>query len=134
MKTAVEERDRERLAKRKDGVPTSEEFAEALEELTDELTEGHLKMLQAHQRAHERTLTSREIARAGGYKDFEAANLQYGLLGRKIAELLGYRPERRSSDDQPIWTLALATGQQTNGLWTWTMHDGLAEAMDDLGW
>lgn len=136
VKAAIEERHRERLARRKDGVPTSKEFAEVLERLADELPDGHRNMLRAHRRASGRTLTSREIARAGGYEDFEAANLQYGLLGRKIAKLLDYQPDRRPSDGQPIWTKTLATGQlhQTSGLWTWTMHDELAQAMDELGW
>jgi hypothetical protein len=136
VKSAIERRDRERLCRRRDGVPTAEEFAEALEYFADEFPKSHLNMLHAHRRAPGRTLTSREIARAGGYKDYEAANLQYGLLGRKIAELLEYRPERRFSDDHPIWTLTLANGQrdQRSDLWRWTMHDELAKAMDELGW
>lgn len=125
VRAAIEERHRERLARRKNGVPTAAEFAEALELMAGDLPDGHRGMLRAHRCAPGRTLTSREIARAGGYADFEAANLQYGLLGRRIAELLNYRPDRRRSDNQPIWTKTLAAGQphQASGLWTWTMHE-----------
>jgi hypothetical protein len=112
-KARISDRQRSRIAKRKNGIPLSEEYQEALEYLTTRLpplSPSYLSMLRAHHRASERTLTSSDLAAAAGYADYAAANLHYGILGRKVAEYLDYTPRHRHSDGNPIWTMTLAIG------------------------
>lgn len=87
-------------------VASTAEFGETLDVL--ELSPAEAAMLSAHASADGRFLTSFELAQAGGYADFSAANLQYGLLGRRFAEAMDLSPIARRPDGSRIWTTALA--------------------------
>ena len=44
-----------------------------------------MQLFRAHYSAPNHTLTSTELADAAGYKGWQGANLQYGLLGKSCA-------------------------------------------------
>ncbi len=115
-------------------VASAEEFGEALDLL--ELSRPEAAMLAAHARAEDLRLTAAELARAGGYADFSAANLHYGLLGRRFAEAMDLAPIAQRDDGSRIWTTALAewiAGGQDEKVAIWRMHDPLAEALASRG-
>jgi|GEM_PF-1326738 len=91
---------------------------------------GHLPgyqhaMLKAHLAAPDNIMTATELAKAGGYNSYVSANSLYGKLGRRIAEHLGWVPEKRE-DGTPIWTFALATDadEPSKGHWSARQSDG----------
>lgn len=49
----------------------------------------HMRMLQAHYHAPDRTLTATQMSKALGYPTYAAANLHYGRLGRIVGEKIG---------------------------------------------
>lgn len=102
-----------RIQSRPGGIPTVEEYEYALSALREEISHGHLEMLKAHfaSRAddasgkfEDRTMTTEQLAEAAHYDGYEAANLQYGLLGRRVAELLDYQPPLSDERGEPLWT------------------------------
>jgi hypothetical protein len=74
-------------------LPPPESYKEALLRIRDTLPEKHLQMLLAHYRAPNHTITATELAEAVGYKSFQAVNLQYGQLGRKLRDVMEYAAE-----------------------------------------
>lgn len=136
----------EKIRKRFDGVPTAEDYEHAFEAISHDIGTRRLAMLRAHCAARagdtldnfpDRTMTAEQLAEAAGYSGYEAANLQYGLLGRRVAELLDYRPPFSDERGEPVWTMALATGVRSaggRGLWIWTLRPEVAVAVQRLGW
>jgi hypothetical protein len=109
------------------------------------ITEGQQKMLRAHYRAPERTITAAQLAKAAGYVDFRGANAQYGILGRLVYEQHPVDLPRRR-DDSLVYTFSIAdpeatdTGRLLDGLsedeeaqWRWVMRPAVAEALRAVG-
>jgi hypothetical protein len=122
-------------AKAREASPNTAEYATALRKIIDDLTDGHIAMLKAHYAAPGQEITASRLARAAGYANYGAANLQYGLLGKSVYEELPI--ELPTYDDgTPIYTYALATAGDTNeeeGHWVWKLRPEIADAMDLLG-
>lgn len=77
-------------------IATVEQYKQALLTLRDKnLPSTHLDMLRAQCKAQNSTITATKLAEASGYQNFNAANLQYGTLARKIAEVIGFSPAQR---------------------------------------
>ena len=87
---------------------TADQYKNAIK--VADITTGQLKMLKAHSKAPDRTITSSKLAEAAGYKGYQAANLWYGKLGKAIAMQIGTTPDRIYDDGSPIWTFILADG------------------------
>lgn len=126
----------ESAKKRMNGIPTADEFTEALNHLN--LPSGHWDMLKAHYRAPQRKLTSLQLAEAAGYKHFSAANSQYGTLGRKIAEFLGVVPEGTYSNGEPLWITILTKAnseaiEADTGYYQHILRDEVARALENVG-
>lgn len=114
-------------------IGTSAEYVAAFRAL--KLAKHEELMLRAHANAPDRTLTSREIARAAGYDSYSSANAHYGKLGRKVAEFLDLQPLVSSSRNEPVWTMAIADGKETEhaeDIWRWQMYPEVAEALREL--
>lgn len=88
----------------------------------------HKRMLQAHYHAPGRTLTATQMSRAMGYRNYRAANVHNGTLGKRIAHVLHYR-QRREVD---LWMLVTFTRPHSE--WHWTMRPQVAKALEQLGW
>lgn len=115
-------------------VPNPQEFREALLRVRPD--KAQWAMLRGHAAAGAAGMTAGELAAAGGYADFETANLRYGLLGQAVAEAIGMPiPESRARPGKAVPTFALAfEGEARAGTdrWVWVMHPELAEALADL--
>ena len=132
-RAAIARHDHERLERRDAGVPLAIEYQEALDHVLPGAPAAYALMLDAHRRAPNQTATAADLARAGGYADYEAANVHYGKLARAIAEYLGFRPQSRA-DGTPIWTATLATGDtEAKGgseRWRWRLRPEVVAAID----
>ncbi len=111
-------------------VPTVPEYMRAFLECREEMSEKHFAMLKAHYHAPGRTVTAGELARAVGYENFNAANLQYGIYASHLCRELGRSPT--------FFIAVLATftvgEQQGDEFIRWTMLPQVAEALEQLGW
>jgi 5-methylcytosine-specific restriction enzyme A len=88
----------------------------------------HLRMLQANYHAPDHTLTATKMSRALGYSKYHAANLHYGILGRLVAENIGWRPI------PPTTVYVLCTFKKPGREWHWIMRPQVAKALERLGW
>ena len=104
---------------------------EALLQIRDVLPEAQLKMLRRHYFAPNHTTTASDLAKAVGYEDFRGVNLQYGLLGKRLRNVLNYRGKGQAS-----YVLAkfLPPGTVNNSEWLWVMHPNVAKALEELKW
>ena len=125
------------ISKRINGIPTASEYVEAL---TNVLTAKSKlwDMLKAHYHAPNKMMTSTQLAMSAGYKDFSAANSQYGTLGRKVSEFINFIPPGKYNDGRPLWLTALVIEGTENfeddtGHWKHEMRPELAEALEILG-
>ena len=139
-KTSIDTTWRETLARRRwvdmgseqpYQVGTAEEYAAFFE--AEMLPESHRAMLVGHAAAPGRTLSAGAIARCAGWHDFSAANLQYGLLGARVADYLELKLRRRE-DGSEVSTCAIATSADpswstANGTFRWVMHEEVADAL-----
>ena len=110
-------------------VPTAEEFERAL--AVTKIADTHWEMLRAHAASGEEGLTAGALARAAGYKNRNAANLQYGKLGEAIAGTVGVAlPASTVHADTPVATGVLAVaGDPREGEFVWVMHPELRDAV-----
>lgn len=126
----------EQEVRRRTGYPSVAAVAAALRAIR--ITPGQEKMLDSHLAAPDRIFTATQLADAAGYENYQAANMQYGLLGRKLAEELEWEPAERDGD-APVWTFALATdaddearvassGGRWTAEWRWRLRPELVEA------
>ncbi|MFL0670480.1 MAG: hypothetical protein ACJLS3_03305 [Erythrobacter sp.] len=136
-RAAMEERER----RGDDGYPTADHVKKAFARLQP--NDGQLAMLVAHLNATDHILTATQLAAAAGKDSFEYTNLQYGRLGRELAEEMEFTPaETSSATNQPIWTFTLATGTRDAAEaqpsdeyveWRWKLRPEVVEALSRLG-
>lgn len=111
-------------------IPSVERFVAALERLAPPLTPKRLKMIRTHYCVPGRALTATQLAHAAGNKSYRAVNLQYGLLGRRLALLMGWNLPKEA---QASYACAAFYRPQTNLEWRWEMHAPFAEALRRCG-
>ena len=109
-------------------IPDAEAFAEAFESLAP-LHTNHLELLRAHYSGINHIRTATQLAGLVGYANFNAVNLQYGLLANRVGAALGIR-------DANLSLLVNFTEPDSHGneLWEWEMRAEVADAMVILGW
>ena len=114
---------------------TVQQFVNVLNELVAEngLTEAHIKMLTAHCRACGTSITAAGLAEAAGYIDYSAANLQYGKLAHKIADKLGYSPQKYPDGKPMYWTTLSTAGTDESELFHFVMRHELVKALKLTG-
>jgi len=122
-------------ASQKDRSPEVSEYVQAFRSMISDFTDGHVAMLKAHYNASDQCITATQLAEAAGYANYGAANLQYGIIGKALAEELYLAlPTRR--DGTPIYTYALATAGDPTGEedhWVWKLRPEVSAAIEILG-
>jgi predicted HNH restriction endonuclease len=115
-------------------MPSVEEFIQALKSV--DVKSGQSQMLKAHYNAENKVITSTQLAKAAGYKGYQAANLWYGKLGKSLGLALGTTPDHTYNDGTPIWTFILADGWRIGqeDEWEWRMRPELVSALEKLGY
>jgi hypothetical protein len=109
-------------------VPTRCQSSDALAQLPKP-GGSQLKFLREHAKSRGRALTARRLAEAVGYRNHGGINLQYGLLARRIGEVLGRRDPHLS-----ILVDFVPPRSVTNREWVMVMHPQFAEALKDANW
>jgi hypothetical protein len=95
-------------------------------------------MLKPHYRAANRKLTSKQLSEAAGFEDLGVANMQYGSLGRKVADWLNYTPPGKYNDGTPLWITVLTVESSgwkdfETGHYEHILLDQVATALELLG-
>jgi hypothetical protein len=115
--------------------PTVQAYVDALRSILPSLSDKHLKMLRAHSSAPDRSLTATQLAKAAGYANYNAVNLQYGLVGKLLwEELPTVLPT--TPDCTPIFTFAIAEAGNRDApedQWVWQLRAEVAAAVKELG-
>ncbi|MBS0167341.1 MAG: HNH endonuclease [Nitrospira sp.] len=112
---------------------TTTHYQRALRQLEQEGMHRNWKpLLLAHLNAPRHTTTMSRLAKSVGYADHNGANLQYGLLGARLGQMLGFQK-------QPLdFRLgSLATWKKDQPLdehFKFTMRRELVEALKRLQW
>jgi hypothetical protein len=108
--------------------PTRKQFVRALTLLP--MPRGRQRnFLREHVRAPGRALTARRLAQAVGYRNYGGINLQYGLLARRIGEVLG-----RTNAHLSLLVDFIRPKSVTNTEWVMVMHPQFAEALKLAHW
>ncbi len=132
----ISTRKKDMVSKRVDGIPTSQEFAEAINAIKP--SDNQWEMLKAHYHAPNRKLTSSQLAEAAGFQHFYAANTQYGTLGREIARYLEINPLGKYKNGDPLWITTITEENSESidldtGHYQHILRDEVAEALEVLG-
>ncbi|NJL55625.1 hypothetical protein HC928_10815 [bacterium] len=111
-------------------MPSVAAYKHGLQQLEQEgrIPDSHRDMLIRHYMAPNHTITATELAKAVGYKRFNAVNLQYGTLGRNLLEIMNWHVSGQSS-----YIIASFYPCET-GEWLWIMHENLAQCLHELRW
>jgi hypothetical protein len=107
---------------------SKDEYKRALE-LIGKPGGRQLRFLQAHYSSPGRASTASKLALAAGYKNFNALNLQYGTLARRVGEALGMHNAKLGfllEFNEPA--------SLTNEHWILSMRPAFADALRELGW
>jgi hypothetical protein len=105
-------------------------FKAALAMLEHDMPPKHRLLLEAHYRAPRHTVTARSLARGVGYANYNAVNLQYGTLARKICDILGHRLEYHVL----IVAKFVQPKNEPDGEILWVMRPALARALEEMEW
>ena len=104
---------------------SAQQFADALQNLTYQITDKQWEMLCAHYHAPNRSVTARQLAKEVGFLNYGGVNLQYGRLGALLGSVLGF--EKRNSS---MLATFIKPEETDNSEWLWVMLPALAEAME----
>jgi hypothetical protein len=107
---------------------SAERFAKALSQL-DVPGGRQLEFLQLHMEAPGKTSTATNLAAAAGYRNWNALNLQYGLLAKRIGRQLGRKRENLS-----LLVEFTRPKDVSNEHWLLHMRTEFAEALVSAGW
>lgn len=111
-------------------VPLRSEYITAIQQT--KLSTSQIAMLKAHAASGDLGLTAGELARAGGYANYETANSLYGKCGRAVAEYLGIEAPLAIKRAGDVATGVLAWSgapRHDTDHFVWVMYPELREAV-----
>ena len=114
-----------------DSFPVNELPSEMFEEAIVKLPRSQRIVLSTLYGLPNSSATAKELAAALGYKGFQAANSQIGLIGKSIAKNLNLVPPNYDSGHARQSAYFLFVGDYKKGI-GWVMWEGLKEAMENL--
>jgi hypothetical protein len=127
-------------------IATTEEYVKALLRLRDSFqcdkpfsSSDERKMLLFHYGANQHTITATQLAREVGLTSYSLTNLKYGMLARRITELLKKTLPPLEGTKDPHWWRVLAYCNDGvpisyDGQVEWIMRDELCRALEQLRW
>ena len=118
-------------------IATVEQFRTALLAVRQRMTDVQLKMLQAHCRSEEHTISLDNLAEQLNVPNSSGARNAYRNYARLIADALKFVPG--SVSNKPVWLCAIAYGkpdtdEKIDGDFKWIMRPELVEAMQAMRW
>ena len=121
--------------------PSVEKYLKALRQMeADGQFDGnqYRTMLKAQYDSENHVITATLLAKAAGYVNYNAANLQYGTLARQMAHHLEYFPPKRNNGER-MWWQTLSDGNDASettidGHFEFVMRPELAAALKAMRW
>ena len=116
-------------------VPDATAYSTAL--ISIGITDKEKMMLLAHYRSHNRAMTYTSLAKAAGYSDNGPANSQYGKLGHRLGDALGFNFEKFKGSDVNWYSSSIGMQMPepfASGEIQLVMHHELAKAIEQLKW
>ena len=99
------------------------------------LSDNQKAMLRAHYQAPDHRITMTKLAMEVGYPSYSAANLQYGLLAKKLCHAMNIDPDEYDKDGRPFWLSGIAEAwKNKDGEYEFQMWSEVAEALERLNW
>jgi hypothetical protein len=111
-------------------IPTANQFLRAFERVLPDANEAQLRMLRAHFKAPDYTLTASQLAKAAKYKNYSGANLHYGKLAGKLCDELHWRDRTRWNVEH----LAEPAPRSSKGQVRLTLRPAVVSALRQYGW
>jgi hypothetical protein len=112
-------------------LPTVAEYITAFRAIEQKMTPNQRRLLIAHHAAQGRVMSATRLAECVGFESHTAANLQYGILARQVAEQLAMEVP---GVDVGILVDFVDPGRVANEHYLWVMRPNVAQAIEDLGW
>lgn len=96
---------------------------------------SRVKLLKYHFAQKDYIVTAPGMAKAMGYANFNAANLQYGTFARELAESMGWYDRITQMGACAIFVLAkLWTPGGEHKYWEWELHTEVVQSLKEIGW
>ena len=106
---------------------TADDYQEALMAICERMTDSDFKMLKAHFESPNYLVTATELASKVGFANFNAANLRYGLLAKKLLDFF------QINISEGVKLAVLVDFAHPDNEWEWTLRPQVVEALKKLG-
>ncbi len=113
-------------------LPSVADYAAAFQAIEAGITPKQRELLLLHHRAQARVTSATRLAEAVGFENYNAVNLQYGLLARQVADQLGI--DLNESVVAGVLVDFVDPGFAANEHFLWVLRPDVAQALEDLGW
>jgi hypothetical protein len=132
LKALLDAKTAKRKEERKQEVPSSAEFQDALEALRASMPRNLMNILLTHRRLPDNTGTMLQLARISSAWTPTVMGVEYARLGRKISRLLGFSPVAKGLEPHliPIVVFATPKGSVNKGIWK--LRPQFVAALDEL--
>lgn len=115
-------------------VPTSTEYARALEATLGRCSDFQRSFVVHHYNAPDMTATATELAHAVEHTNYRVTNRWYGQLARNVSEELGLVQDSITPDSTCWLSNLLVFEEIPNGEWLLHLRPEVAEALEQIGW
>jgi hypothetical protein len=113
-------------------VPSVSDYVAALRAIEPSITAKQRELLRVHHDAPARVISATRLAVAVGFENYNAVNLQYGLLAREIARALGI--DLGDFVAAGILVEFVHPDTAANEHFLWVLRPNVVQALEDLGW
>ena len=113
-------------------VPSVANYVSAFRAIEARVTDKQRELLRVHHDAPARVISATRLAEAVGFQNYNAVNLQYGLLAQEILRELNI-------DVGGFVALGILVdfvdpGFAANDHFLWVLRPNVVQALEDLGW
>jgi hypothetical protein len=117
------------IKKAPEKVPSVKEYVAAFRKIENKITEKQRQMLIEHYNSNCHVTTATDMAIKVDFNSHGGANMQYGILGSMVSEVLGL-----GKLGVITLTLMIAPDNYSTKEWLWVMRENVAIALEQLGW
>lgn len=100
------------------------DYVKAFQSLKNVISDTDLKMLKANLGAPHQTITATRLSNIMGFTNYNAANLRYGTIARKLCDFFKVKPEQ--------FLYVLVYFKKINKEWHWTLRENVIAAIVEL--
>lgn len=93
------------------------------------ISDNQITMLKTHCQASDQVTTAQQLPKVVSYKGCRSANLQYGILAKRVAKEVGYQPPKGYT-----FLSTLVTFPQEHVPYKMKLRPNVIEALEEIGW